>query len=87
MPKQDVITFKVDGALLEQMKGISNRSDFIRSALLTALASTCPLCKGSGILSLKRKEHWQDFSKDHRVKECGGCHELTIVCRKDARAG
>ncbi len=81
--RQEVITFKVDGALLALMRGIANRSEFIRTALLAALDSVCPLCKGSGILTPKRKEHWDEFSKDHGVKECRDCHELTIVCKNE----
>jgi hypothetical protein len=79
----DVITFKVDAALLRLMRGIANRSEFIRNALLAALGNLCPLCKGTGILTPKRKEHWEDFSKDHGLKECRDCHELTIVCKNE----
>ncbi|MBI3616354.1 MAG: CopG family transcriptional regulator [Candidatus Omnitrophica bacterium] len=82
MTKHEVVTFKVDGSLLELMKGIENRSNFIRTALLRALENTCPLCRGSGILTPSKKEHWDKFSKQHSVKECGDCHELTIVCEK-----
>jgi hypothetical protein len=83
MPKgQEVVTFKVDSALLAQLRGIPNRSEFIRHALLAALQSTCPLCKGTGILTPQKKEHWDRFAQDHRMKECGDCHELTIVCEK-----
>jgi len=81
--RQEVITFKVEESLLALMRGITNRSEFIRTALLAALDSVCPLCKGSGILTPKRKEHWDEFSKDHGVKECRDCHELTIVCKNE----
>ena len=49
--KHDIITFKVDETLRELMNGIENRSEFIRSAILTALDSACPLCKGTGVLT------------------------------------
>ena len=49
--KQEIVTFKVDEPLWEAMKGIPNRSEFIRAAILSALDSVCPLCKGSGILT------------------------------------
>ena len=45
--KQEIITFKADEPLLEAMDGITNRSEFIRAAILSALDSVCPLCKGT----------------------------------------
>ncbi len=81
--RQEVVTFKVEESLLELMRGIPNRSAFIRTALLAALDSLCPLCRGTGILTPKKKEHWDEFSRDHGVKECRDCHELTIVCKNE----
>lgn len=78
--KQEVITFKADESLLEALKGIPNRSEFIRSAILTALDSVCPLCNGTGILSPNQKQHWEAFAKNHELRECGKCHELHLVC-------
>ena len=46
--KTDIITFKVDATLLEALRGIENRSEFIRSAILSALDNVCPLCRGTG---------------------------------------
>jgi len=81
--RNEVITFKVDEQLLEAMKGIPNRSDFIRSALLAALDSHCPVCKGTGVLTPKQREHWGAFAKDHSFAECGDCHEVHLVCLKE----
>ncbi len=67
--KQDIITFKVDSALSSALQGVGNRSEFIRAAILDALDNTCPLCKGSGALSPKQKEHWARFSEDHSVEQ------------------
>ena len=78
--KGEVITFKVDESLLEVMKGIPNRSEFIRTAILAALDSVCPLCKGTGILTPKQKEHWDVFARDHALAECDECHEMRLVC-------
>lgn len=79
--KQDVITFKVDEALRQAMRGIGNRSEFIRSAILAAIDSVCPLCKGSGILTPDQRRHWQSFAQDHRLDECSDCHAVHLVCR------
>jgi len=78
--KQEIVTFKVDDTLMELMKGIENRSEFIRTAILAALENVCPLCKGTGVLSPRQREHWEAFAQDHTVEECSDCHELHIVC-------
>ena len=80
--KTEVITFKIDETLLEAMKGIPNRSRFIRDALSAALDSTCPLCSGTGLLTPKQKVHWDSFAVDHPLKECSQCHELHPICDK-----
>ena len=85
--KSDIVTFKVDPALLIRMKGIPNRSNFIRSAILNALDSTCPLCQGSGIFTPKQQEHWDDFRQSHVVKECDDCNELHLVCTMGSKKG
>ncbi|MBN2201018.1 CopG family transcriptional regulator [bacterium] len=81
--KREVITFKVDAALREAMKGVPNRSEFIRSAILSASGNTCPLCKGQGLLSPEQLEHWRSFSRKHHVAECADCHALHLVCSGD----
>lgn len=81
--KSEIVTFKVDESLLEALKGIPNRSHFIRSALLAALDSTCPLCMGTGILTPSQRDHWENFTESHEVKECDDCHELHLVCSRD----
>ena len=78
--KQSIITFKVDDELLGAIKNIPNRSEFIRTAILDALGSVCPLCNGSGMLSKNQKRHWDDFSADHTLKLCNDCNENIIVC-------
>jgi uncharacterized protein YbaR (Trm112 family) len=78
--KPEIVTFKADRSLLDALKGVRNRSDFIRSAILAALDSACPLCKGTGILSVDQRRHWDAFATGHSVEECGQCHELHLVC-------
>jgi hypothetical protein len=80
--KSEVISFKVHETLREAMNGIPNRSDFIRNAVVAALESSCPLCKGTGVLSPRQKKHWDEFAEDHQVKECRQCHEFHLVCDK-----
>ncbi|MEI7998534.1 MAG: ribbon-helix-helix domain-containing protein [Candidatus Omnitrophota bacterium] len=76
----EVLTFKVDQALAKLLKGIPNRSEFIRSAVLEALDNACPFCRGTGVLTPHRKKHWVDLAKHHGMKECKECHEDVLVC-------
>ena len=78
--KQEIVTFKVDEDLLEAIKGIPNRSEFIRAAIIAALGSVCPLCDGAGMLTPNQKHHWDDFAVAHFVKRCDDCHESFLVC-------
>lgn len=76
----EVISFKADPALLDTMKGIGNRSAFIRQAILAALNSTCPVCSGTGVLTPTQREHWNDFSTHHHIEKCDNCSEIHLVC-------
>ena len=78
--KADIITFKVDANLAEAMRGIENRSEFIRNAILAALDNACPLCGGSGILTPHQKEHWEKLRGAHRMAKCENCDEFVMVC-------
>ncbi|MBW1723393.1 MAG: CopG family transcriptional regulator [Deltaproteobacteria bacterium] len=78
--KQDIITFKVDEDFREIIKGIPNRSEFIRRAVMAALGSVCPLCNGSGMLTPNQKRHWDDFALHHPLKRCRDCDERVLVC-------
>lgn len=82
--KQDIISFKVDEALVQAMQGIENRSEFIRAAILNALDSTCPLCKGTGIMTPDQQRHWAEFSRHHTLTECEDCHALHLECTVSA---
>jgi len=81
--KAGVITFKADRSLLDALEGIENRSKFIRSALLAALDNTCPLCKGSGLLTPNQKRHWAAFSASHDLSRCDDCHEVHLICHNE----
>jgi hypothetical protein len=78
--KSEIITFKADPALAEALRGIPNRSAFIRAALTATLSGVCPLCRGSGRLTADQHRHWQAFTDTHSVEECAQCHALHLVC-------
>lgn len=88
--KQEIITFKVDESLWGELQGVPNRSEFIRSAILSALKSTCPLCKGSGVLTTDQRKHWDRFLRNHSVQQCDDCRAIHLVCEgstHDPRSG
>ncbi len=78
-----IITFKADDALVQAMGDITNRSAFIRAAILAALDGTCPLCQGTGVMNPRQREHWEEFSQTHRIERCGDCDETRLVCRAE----
>ncbi len=78
--KETVVTFKADTSLLEALKSVPNRSEFIRAAILRALDSFCPLCGGTGVLTPNQKTHWEKFARHHELRECDDCHEYHLVC-------
>ena len=83
--KTDIITFKAEASLVEAIKAVPNRSAFIRTAILSALDSACPVCAGTGVLSANQMKHWEAFAEDHALEECGKCHEVRVVCSRGAR--
>ncbi len=76
----EVITFKADKDVVKLLKGIPNRSEFIRTAILDALENACPFCRGTGVLTPHRKKHWDELAKHHDKKECKECHDQVLIC-------
>jgi hypothetical protein len=78
--KHEIITFKVDEPLRKAMRGIPNRSEFIRAAIMAALDNVCPLCKGTGLLTPDQRKHWTTFAQHHTLAECEDCHAVHLIC-------
>ena len=78
--KDEVITFKVEPALADRLRQIPNKSQFIRTAILSSLDHICPLCQGLGFLTPDQKQHWIEFSKHHVIEECKECGSIHLVC-------
>lgn len=78
--KQEIITFKVDESLSEALSGIQNRSEFIRSAISSALKNICPLCQGTGVMTPDQVKHWKEFERNHPVIECNDCQAMHLTC-------
>jgi hypothetical protein len=83
---QSIITFKAEASLVDALDEMPNRSAFIRSAIISALNTTCPLCRGSGILTPEQKSHWDAFIEDHAVEDCGQCHQRYLVCQHEQKS-
>ena len=78
--KEEIITFKADASLARAMRGVPNRSEFIRSAIQAALEGTCPLCRGTGTLTPEQRRHWEAFAQCHSLRTCDDCHAIHLVC-------
>jgi hypothetical protein len=85
--KPEIITFKVDASMARLLRRIPNRSEYIRAAVLAALDSTCPLCSGTGKLTVEQRQHWEDFSVKHPIQECAQCQETHLVCIAEGGKG
>ena len=83
--KTEVISFKADEELASLLKHVPNKSDFIRNAVLEHIQNTCPLCQGTGLITISQRAHWDKFIKTHSVEECQDCHELYIKCNSRGR--
>lgn len=79
--KDEIMTFKVDEPLAEALRSIPNRSEFIRSAVAAALEGVCPLCQGTGTLTMDQKRHWEAFAQTHELAECDQCSARHLVCQ------
>ena len=79
--KEKTVTFKVDEELYQQLENIPNKSQFIRTALSSAIENFCPLCNGSGVMSHHQLKEWKKFIDDHSLVPCSsGFKEYHLVC-------
>lgn len=81
------LSFKADNALALALRGIPNRSRFIRDAILIALKHICPMCGGTGVFTPNQRRHWQEFQKHHALQECRECRAVHLVCTAAKRRG
>src|SRR5262249_19075933 len=45
------VTFRLEPALVDRLRGLPNQTAFVEAAIRDALARTCPLCDGKGRLA------------------------------------
>lgn len=80
LEQPEIVTFKADRALLDRLRGIRNRSEFIRAAVQAALENVCPICRGTGTLTQHQRVQWERFAADHPLEACTDCHGVHPVC-------
>ena len=78
--KRETITFKADETLAKALEKVTNKSEFIRNAILNALENGCPLCQGTGILTSEQRDHWAKFLNTHSLQKCDACKAVHLVC-------
>ncbi len=83
--KTDLITFKVEPELATIINRMENRSEFIRQSILSSLQGTCPLCQGTGVLTVSQRDHWKDFAAHHAVRRCATCDAVHLSCDAGSR--
>ena len=67
------VAFKADPQLAELLNQLPNKSEFIRRAIASQLALTCPLCKGKGMVPRGIHNHFEPLIRTHRHHPCAGC--------------
>ena len=83
--KTDLITFKVEPSLAKLINRMQNKSEFIRQSILSSLQSTCPLCQGTGVLTVSQRDHWKEFAAHHAVRRCPKCDAVHLSCEAGSR--
>lgn len=79
--KERVITFKADEKLADNLDNLPNKSEFIRQALEAALEKRCPLCNGTGSLSMEQQHHMEEFLTMHPLQKCEECDAVHFICQ------
>ena len=78
-PKQKVVAFKVEEELADILASLPNKSEFIRRAIAAQLGTTCPLCKGEGIVSRDLHDRAEEALKGMKPRGCDSCGDTLSV--------
>jgi hypothetical protein len=78
-PKSQIVAFKVEEELAEFLNKLTNKSAFIRKAIVAQLGMACPLCTGSGVVPRGIHEHYAPILAKNNIRKCDVCGEkLTL---------
>ena len=72
--KQTVVSFRVDQHLAEVLNSLPDKSTFIRDAILRRFYTTCPFCRGRGVLPQVILDWLRTRLPDYPAVECTCCH-------------
>ncbi len=76
--KNVIVTFKVEKRIAAHLATMTNKSQFIREALLKSMNHICPLCKGEGMIP--HDEHIKEFLNHHQIDSCCTCSGPVVTC-------
>jgi hypothetical protein len=73
-PTKHIVAFKVEPELAALLDAMPNKSEFIRAAVQSRLATACPLCRGSGIAPFGGVgDELAKLVSQHPLCVCAGC--------------
>jgi hypothetical protein len=73
-PTKHIVAFKVEPELAALLDAMPNKSEFIRAAVQSRLATACPLCRGSGIAPFGGVgDELAKLVQQHPLCVCAGC--------------
>ena len=73
-PSKHIVAFKVEPDLAAVLDAMPNKSEFIRAAVQSRLASACPLCRGTGIAPFTGVgDELTKLVQQHPLCVCAGC--------------
>ncbi len=79
MPKDQLLSFKVDAKLAQLLSSVKNRSELIRDAVYAYLGHLCPLCEGKGTIPANRSHEIELLLAQLEFATCSGCHTALPV--------
>ena len=73
-PAKQIVAFKVEPDLAALLDAMPNKSEFIRAAVQSRLATACPLCRGSGLAPFGGvTDELTKLVQQHPLCVCAGC--------------
>jgi hypothetical protein len=73
-PAKQIVAFKVEPELASLLDAMPNKSEFIRAAIQSRLATVCPLCRGTGVAPYGAiNDDLTKLVQQHPLVVCSGC--------------
>ena len=68
-----VIAIRIEDELADLLNALTNKSEFIRAAILAQCVAKCPLCAGRGTVSSEIADMFEPILRDNRLIACAKC--------------